>query len=150
MNSIGRFLVFLAVNIQDELTRVLTPWSVDSRILERGTNYARESQRVRVTLRLTIRESVLAMSPSGTRDQILAIIRTFAVLLLWGRLPWREDRSVLYQVTDFVCVLIYMYVFILQVFFTFQLLFNNLLLLRPAVPILYRRFCLRFICCSRT
>jgi len=32
--------------------------------------------RVRVTLRLTVSQSVSALSPSGTRDQILAVVKT--------------------------------------------------------------------------
>jgi hypothetical protein len=35
----------------------------------------------------SVRKSVLAMSPSGTHDQILALVKTCAVLFSWGVLP---------------------------------------------------------------
>jgi hypothetical protein len=42
---------------------------------------------VRVTLQLTVSPSVLALSPSGTHDQILAAFKTVAVLFGVGRPP---------------------------------------------------------------
>jgi hypothetical protein len=47
--------------------------------------------RVRVTLQLTVSQSfsqsVLALSPSGTHDQVLAVVKTVAVLFLMARPP---------------------------------------------------------------
>jgi len=46
---------------------------------------------------------VLALRPSGAHDQILAVDKQLRDDVM-GRLPWREEGSVLYQVTVFVCV----------------------------------------------
>jgi hypothetical protein len=78
-------------------------------------------------------------------DQILAVVKTVKVLS-WGVFP---DRR-----TSLSVLVIYMYVFILQVFFAFCLFSKFLLLhhhhyLRPAIQVLYSRLCLMFIYCSR-
>jgi len=44
---------------------------------------------------MTVSQSALALSPSGTHDQILAVVKTVPVLLVTGRLPRRENGSVL-------------------------------------------------------
>jgi hypothetical protein len=40
-------------------------------------------------------QSVLALSPSGTHNQIMAVVKAVAVLLSWGVLPDWQDGSVL-------------------------------------------------------
>jgi len=50
--------------------------------------------RVRVTLQLTVSPSVLALSPSGTHDQILVVLKTVAVLFVVGSSPCRGDGSI--------------------------------------------------------
>jgi hypothetical protein len=69
------------------------------------------------TDRQSVSQSVLALSPSGTYDQILAVVKTFAVLLLsWGTLPGRRtglycnrSLSVLEIFTNVQSVLIFSY-----------------------------------------
>jgi hypothetical protein len=76
-----------------------------------------QSQSVIVTLQLmvgrsvgrSVSQSVLALSPSGTRDHISVV-----VLYVMGRLPCREDRSFTQQVTVLVCVKQYVH---FEVFF---------------------------------
>jgi hypothetical protein len=43
-------------------------------------------------------------APIGTHEQILIVIKTAAILFVMGRPPCRQDGSVLWQVTVFLCV----------------------------------------------
>jgi hypothetical protein len=47
--------------------------------------------RIRVTLQLTVSQPTLALSPSGTHDKILAVVKTVAVLFVVGVLP--DERT---------------------------------------------------------
>jgi len=51
--------------------------------------------RVRVTLQLSVSQSVFVLSPSRTHDQILIAVKTVVVLFVMEHLPCQEDRSVL-------------------------------------------------------
>jgi hypothetical protein len=44
-------------------------------------------RRVRVTLHLSVSQSILALNPSGTHDEVLAVLQTVAVLPVVGRPP---------------------------------------------------------------
>jgi hypothetical protein len=100
---------------------------------------------------MTDSQFILALSPSGTHGQILAVIKTVAVLLSWGILPdWRIGLSCnrsqsLSVLVIYIYIYIYIYSYTSQGFFVFFLFFNILLLcyhlLRPAVHVLYSRFC---------
>jgi hypothetical protein len=52
----------------------------------------------------SVSQSALALSPSGTHDQIFAVVKTAVALLVVGRPPSRGDRSISKQVTVLVCV----------------------------------------------
>jgi len=91
-----------------------------SRIRRRGASDSTAAVCARSVKSQSVRPSVLASSPSGSHDQILAVVRTVAVLLVMGRPPLREDGSVLWQVTVFVLVIC---TYVLRVF---CLIFNNL------------------------
>jgi hypothetical protein len=56
--------------------------------------------RIRFTLRLTISQSVLVLSPSGTNDQILVVVKTDVVLFAIGTLPV-EMMGLLYNGSQF-------------------------------------------------
>jgi hypothetical protein len=76
----------------------------EEKFISRNTLNAHMYQSVRVTLQLTVNQSVLVLSPSWTDDQILAAVKTVAILFVVGRSSRREDGSVMYQVTALVCV----------------------------------------------
>jgi len=42
----------------------------------------------------SVSQSVLALSNSGTPDQILVVVKTITLLFVMGRSLWREDGSV--------------------------------------------------------
>jgi len=42
-----------------------------------------------------VSQSVLALSPSGTHDQILAVVKTVAGLMSWGVFPEGRMRTIL-------------------------------------------------------
>jgi len=70
--------------------------------------------RVRVTLQLmvswSVGQSVLAPSPSGIHDQILAVVKTDAVLFVMGHPPWWKNRSVCNRSESFSVLAVYTYV----------------------------------------
>jgi hypothetical protein len=43
----------------------------------------------------SVSQSILALGPSGTHDQILNVFKTVAVFIVMGRPPCSEDGSVL-------------------------------------------------------
>jgi hypothetical protein len=62
-------------------------------------------------LQLTASQFLLASIPSGTRDQILAVVKTIAVLFVVGRSPSREEGSVFFNRSQSLSVLaVYTYV----------------------------------------
>jgi hypothetical protein len=90
--------------------------------------------RVRVTLQLTVSQSVLALRPSGTHGQILAVVMTVAVLLSWGVLP---NGSVCIVTSHSPCLCwqyIHMYIFISFLFLLYlhrQIIIIIILRLHP-------------------
>jgi len=42
----------------------------------------------------SVSRSVLTLSPSGTHDQVLVVVKTVAFFLVVERCPCREDKSV--------------------------------------------------------
>jgi len=67
----------------------------------------------------SVSRSVLALSPSGTHDQILAVVKTVEVLLSWGVLPDGRTGLTYNRSQSLSVTVIYMYAFILHVFFMF-------------------------------
>jgi hypothetical protein len=54
-----------------------------------------QNQSYFATNSLSVSPSVLALSPSGTRDQILVAVKTVAVLFAMGHPPCQKDGSAL-------------------------------------------------------
>jgi len=49
--------------------------------------FCQESVTLQLTVNPSVRPSILAPSPWGTYEQILAVVKTLAVLLSWGVFP---------------------------------------------------------------
>jgi hypothetical protein len=58
-------------------------------------SFATDCQSVSQSVSQAVRPAFLAGNPDGTHNQIMAVVKTFAVLLVVGRSPWREDGSII-------------------------------------------------------
>jgi len=95
-----------------------------------------------------VRPSVLALSPCGTHDQILAVVKTVAICLFWGVLPVERtglscDRShTLFVLSSIHICTLWMFIDIFVLIFLILLSSSPRLHILRSLSTKYSRLCL--------